>query len=99
MSRCIHSVLYVVAYVAFDWISYVQPVLKLGITPWSPQTGLTVAFLFWAGPRWAPCTALAAFLAEVLVRDAPGGWLPHALASLWIAASSAALVVMRPGGA
>src|SRR5690606_6945000 len=60
---------------------------------------LTVAFLFWAGPRWAPCTALAAFLAEVLVRDAPGGWLPHALASLWIAASYAALVVMRPGGA
>ncbi len=99
MSRWIIAALYVPAYVAFDWISYVQPVLKLGITPWSPQTGLTVAFLFWAGPRWAPCTALAAFLAEVLVRDAPGGWLPHALASLWIAASYAALVVMRPGGA
>lgn len=98
MSRWIIAVLYVPAYVASDWISYVQPVLKLGITPWSPQTGLTVAFLFWMGPRWAPCTALAAFLAEVLVRDAPAGWAPHALASLWIAASYAALVLMRGTG-
>ncbi|HWL63927.1 MAG TPA: ATP-binding protein [Steroidobacteraceae bacterium] len=99
MSRWFIAVLYMLAYVALDWISYVQPVLKLGITPWSPQTGLTVAFLFWAGPRWAPCTALAAFLAEMLVRDATAGWLPHALASLWIAACYAGLVAMRPGGA
>ena len=99
MSRWIIAALYVPAYVAFDWISYVQPVLKLGITPWSPQTGLTVAFLFWAGSRWAPFTALAAFLAEVLVRGAPGGWESHALASIWIAASYAALVDVVPGRA
>ncbi len=30
------ALLYVPAYVALDWISYIQPVLKLGITPWSP---------------------------------------------------------------
>src|SRR5690606_17480272 len=95
MSRYIHSVLYVVGYVAFDWITYVQPVLKLGITPWSPQAGLTVAYLFWLGPRWAPFTALAAFLSELLVRDAPAGWVPHALASLWIAGSYAALAALR----
>lgn len=82
---------YVPAYVALDWISYFQPVLKLGITPWSPQTGLTVAFLLWSGPRWAPCTAVAAFLAELLVRNGPAGtpWL--VLSSLWIAATYAAL--------
>lgn len=100
MSRWIFAVLYVPAYVALDWISYVQPVLKLGITPWSPQTGLTVAFLFWLGPRWAPFTALAAFLAEMLVREAPAGWAPHAVASLWIAGCYGSLAGMRVlGGA
>lgn len=83
--RWIVAALYVPVYVALDWISYIQPVLKLGITPWSPQTGLTVAFLLWNGPRWAPVTAVAAFLAELLVRDGPAGlpWL--LLASIWIA--------------
>jgi signal transduction histidine kinase len=95
MTRWIVAVLYVPVYVAFDWISYVQPVLKLGITPWSPQTGLTVAFLIWIGPRWAWCMAIAAFLAETLVRDAPAGWAPHALASVWIAASYAVLAGTR----
>ena len=95
MWRWILSVLYVAAYVAFDAITYVQPVLKLGITPWSPQTALTVAYLFLLGPRWAPFTALAAFLAELLVRDAPAGLVPHALASMWIAGSYAAFAALR----
>jgi len=85
------ALLYVPGYIALDWISYVQPVLKLGITPWSPQTGLTVAFLLWAGPRWAACTALAAFLSELLVRGGPAGWPWLALASMWVAVSYAAL--------
>ncbi len=89
--RWLLALLYVPAYIALDWISYIQPVLKLGITPWSPQTGLTVAFLLWNGPRWAVFTALAAFLAEMLVRGGPAGlpWL--ALASVWIAATYALL--------
>ena len=88
------ALLYVPAYVALDWISYIQPVLKLGITPWSPQTGLTVAFLLWNGPRWAPCTAIAAFLAELLVRSGPAGMPWLVLASLWIAATYAALAMV-----
>lgn len=62
---------YVIAYVVLDWVSYVQPVLKLGITPWSPQAGLTLAFLGIAGPAFAPVTAAAALIAEVLVRATP----------------------------
>jgi two-component system sensor kinase FixL len=83
------ALLYIPTYVALDWISYIQPVLKLGITPWSPQTGLTVAFLLWNGPRWAPATAVAAFLAELLVRGGPAGWMWLVLVSLWIAATYA----------
>ena len=76
---------YVALYVLLDWFSYVQPVLKLGITPWNPQAGLTLAFLLMYGPRWAPFTAAAALLSEVLVRQS-SPVLPLVLgASLWIA--------------
>jgi signal transduction histidine kinase len=61
---------YVLTHIALDAASFVQPVLKLGITPMSPQTGLAVAFLmsrrkgFW----WV---ALALVLSEVFVRGVP----------------------------
>jgi len=42
---------YLVGYVALDALSFVQPLLKLGITPWNPQAGLTVAFLVFRGWR------------------------------------------------
>lgn len=76
--------IYVALYVLLDWFSYVQPVLKLGITPWNPQAGLTLAFLLIYGARWAPFTAVAAVLSEVLVRQS-SPVLPLVLgASLWI---------------
>lgn len=82
---------YVLAYVLLDWMSYVQPVLKLGITPWNPQAGLTLAYLIFRGPTRAPACVLAAFLAEVLVRGTPAP-LPLLLASsAWIGASYALL--------
>jgi two-component system sensor kinase FixL len=62
--------LYILTHIALDAASFVQPVLKLGITPMSPQTGLAVAFLisrrkgFW----WV---VLALLLSEVIVRGVP----------------------------
>jgi two-component system sensor kinase FixL len=85
------GVAYVGAYVMLDAFSFVEPVLKLGITPWNPQAGLTVAFLLWRGWRQAAWTVLAAFLAEIVVRGgtAPVGML--ALASLAIGGGYGAL--------
>jgi two-component system, LuxR family, sensor kinase FixL len=62
---------YLVVYVVLDALSYVQPLLKLGITPWNPDAGLTLAFLLLRGWRQAPWTAAAALLAEHWVRGAP----------------------------
>lgn len=78
---------YVVAYVALDALSFVHPLLKLGITPWNPPAGLTLAFLLWFGWQRAGWTLAAALLAEVLVRGAPGPWW-----TLVLAASMPALV-------
>ena len=62
---------YLGSYVALDALSYVQPMLKLGITPWNPDAGLTLAFLLMRGWRQAPWTVAAAFAAEILVHGAP----------------------------
>jgi signal transduction histidine kinase len=75
---------YLTLYIVLDWLSYVQPVLKLGITPWNPQAGLTLAFLVIYGPRWAFVTAAAALLSEVLVRQSHISPLAVGV-SIWIA--------------
>jgi signal transduction histidine kinase len=77
---------FVAAYVLLDWLSYVQPVLKLGITPWNPQAGLALALLLARGSSWGWLVALAALLSELVVRDNPAG-LPV------LAASSAVIAV------
>lgn len=85
---------YVAAFVVLDWTSYVQPVLKLGITPWNPQDGLTLAVLLLFGARWLPVTALAVMVSEVLVRHAsPTSGLVLAYA-IWVAAGYGALATI-----
>jgi signal transduction histidine kinase len=62
--------LYFVAHVALDAVSYVQPVLKLGITPLSPQTGLVLAFLYaYRGNFW--WVAAAFLVSEIVIRGIP----------------------------
>jgi signal transduction histidine kinase len=90
---------YLVAYVALDALSFVQPLLKLGITPWNPDAGLTLAFLLLRGWRQAPWTAAAALTAELLVRSAPAPVFALTSASLAIAVGYGALafVLSRRG--
>lgn len=85
---------YLMLYVLLDWLSYIQPVLKLGITPWNPQAGLTLAFLLLFGARGISLTASAALLAEVIVRG-NSGLSPEVLGgSLWIALGYGALAAL-----
>jgi signal transduction histidine kinase len=84
---------YVLLYILLDWLSYVQPVLKLGITPWNPQAGLTVAFLVIFGPRWAPMTAGAVLLSELLVRQSTISPLVAGV-SIWIALAYGLLALL-----
>src|SRR5580693_8591899 len=82
---------YLGAYVALDACSFVQPLLKLGITPWNPDAGLTLAFLLLRGWRQAPWTVAAALSAELLVRDAPAPFPALICASVIVAGGYAAL--------
>ncbi|MFA7241419.1 MAG: MASE1 domain-containing protein [Sulfuricellaceae bacterium] len=82
--RVLAIVGYIALYVFLDWLSYIHPVLPVAITPWNPPPGLSLVFLLHFGLRNWPALFVAAFLAEVLVRDIPAP-LP------WLAFSSCAL--------
>jgi signal transduction histidine kinase len=84
MRRVATALAYVGLYVLVDWLSYVRPVLNIGVTPWSPEAGLTLAFLLRAGPGWAPFTALAALLSELFVHASHASLIATIAASLWI---------------
>jgi len=62
---------YIIAYVILDRISYVAPVRPFNITPWTPQPGLSIAFLVIFGLRYWPALLVSAILAELLVREFP----------------------------
>ena len=90
---------YLAAHVALDAMSFVQPVLKLGITPLSPQTGLALAFLI-SQPRGAPWVVLALLVSEVVIRGVPTpAWVLvlHAIGVATVYASAA--TIMRRIGA
>ena len=78
-------VCYVVAYIALDWVSYIYPIAPLGITPWNPPPGLSLALLLRYGLHHAPWLFVAAFAAEILVRGAPAPLPLLALSSLVLA--------------
>jgi integral membrane sensor domain MASE1 len=91
--------LYVVAYVALDWVSYLHPLAPFAITPWNPPPGLSIALLTMLGLRYWPSVLAAVVLAEVLVRG--GGAHPGVAAATSLVfpvgyvAVSAVLVKLR----
>ena len=88
------AVVYVVLYILLEWLSHVRPRLALGITPWNPQAGLTLAFLILYGPRWLAVTPVAVLLSELLVRGALVAFPVLLAGSLWIALVYGALAAI-----
>lgn len=92
--RAAVAALYVIVYVLLESISYVRPLFQLGITPWNPQAGVTLAFLILFGWRWLPITIAAALLGEMLVHPAPAGWVVRLGAAIWIGLAYGALAAV-----
>ncbi len=80
-----------VAYVALDWVSYLQPLDSAGITPWNPPPGLSLALLVARGPAFAGIVLLSALASDWWIRgETTTG--AHAIASsLWLAGGYALL--------
>ncbi len=59
---------YLAAFITLDWLSYIEPFERFGITPWNPQSGLSLALALVGGLRFAPFLAVAPLLADGAVR-------------------------------
>src|SRR4051812_10160215 len=68
------AALFAPLYVALDWASYIYPVGAFNITPWNPQPALAIAWMMLRGLENAPAVLATIVLADVVVRNAPGGY-------------------------
>lgn len=81
-------------YVALDWASYFDPVGPFNITPWNPQPALAIVWMLLGGLHHAPVVLVTIVLADVLVRNAPGGYVITVLTSVCLAGGYAAIAWM-----
>ncbi|HEX9180966.1 MAG TPA: ATP-binding protein [Burkholderiales bacterium] len=65
------AAVYMVAYLLLDWSSHVEPQALLGISPWDPPAGLSVALLLAYGFTTMPAVAIASIGGELLMRALP----------------------------
>jgi two-component system sensor kinase FixL len=75
---------YVVLYLLFDWLSYVEPLFGLNITPWNPDPALGLLFWMRYGKRAALPWFVALVAGEVLVRGMPAGVAGTLLTAAWL---------------
>ncbi|MEW6690697.1 MAG: ATP-binding protein [Pseudomonadota bacterium] len=78
-------------YIALDWASYIAPLGPFNITPWNPQPALAVVWMLLGGLHHAPVVAAAIYLADVLVREVPGGYGITAVTALVLAGGYAGI--------
>lgn len=72
-------------YVALDWATYVYPLGAFNITPWNPQPALAIVWMLLGGLRYLPAVLVTIFVADVVIRHAPGGYEVTALTALTLA--------------
>jgi len=80
-------------YVALDWASYIDPLAPFNITPWNPQPALAIAWMMLTSAAQLPAVLAAIVLADVVVRQAPGGYAITFLSALVLAGGYAAISV------
>src|SRR3954468_15143423 len=87
---------YLAAYAALEWISFIGPYAHLGITPWNPGTGLSFALLLLFGLRMFPFLLVSPLLADFLNQQLTMPLTVEVLSSVVIGCGySAALAALR----
>ncbi len=76
------TLMFAACYVALDWASYIYPLGPFNITPWNPPPALSIVWMMLGGLAYAPIIFGTIFIADVIIRDTPGGLLITALTSL-----------------
>lgn len=61
-------------YVLLDWVSFIEPLFQLNITPWNPDPALGLVVWIRFGRRTAVPWFVAMVVSESWVRGLPAGW-------------------------
>lgn len=85
------ATLFAACYVALDWASYIYPLGPFNITPWNPPPALSIVWMMLGGLGYAPIIFGTIFVADIIIRQAPGGMLITALTSLVLAGGYTAI--------
>jgi len=85
------AVMFAACYVALDWASYIYPLGPFNITPWNPPPALSIVWMMLGGLGYAPIIFGTIFVADLIIRHAPGGLLITALTSLILAGGYTAI--------
>ena len=93
------SVGYVAVYVTLDRLSFIGALHGIGITPWSPSSGLAMALLIIKGLRYAPLIMAAELLSSATLPGASVFAMPVFLESLVVTAwCTGAAAILRHAG-
>ncbi|HZQ13962.1 MAG TPA: MASE1 domain-containing protein [Pseudolabrys sp.] len=97
-SKLAVGLIYLAAYAASEWISFIGPYAHLGITPWNPGTGLSFALLLLFGLRMIPFLFVSPLLADLLNQQFTMAWAAEILSAALIGGgySAAVAVLLRP---
>jgi hypothetical protein len=85
------ALMFAACYIALDWASYIYPLGPFNITPWNPPPALSIVWMMLGGLGYAPIVFTTIFVADIIIRQAPGGLLITALTSIALAGGYAAI--------
>ena len=95
--QVIAGLVYLVAYVALDRVSFSKSYAQLGITPWSPSTGLSFVLILLFGRQLIPLLFVAPFLADMVNRQVVLPWPAEILSVAAIGAGYSAALLFLTG--
>ena len=78
-------------YLVLDWTSHVYPLGPFNITPWNPQAALAIVWLLLGGLWNLPAVVVTIFVADVVVRGAPGGYAVNAMTAVTLSVGYAGI--------
>jgi integral membrane sensor domain MASE1 len=85
------ALIFAPCYIALDWASYIHPLGPFNITPWNPQPALAITWMVLAGVHQLPAVLATIFVADLVVRHAPGGYAVTLAAAVTLACSYAVI--------
>jgi two-component system, LuxR family, sensor kinase FixL len=75
---------YLAGYTLLDWLSFIEPYAPFGVTPWSPNTGVSFVLILLFGRRMLPLLFVSPLLADLVNRSIVLPWTIEILSAALI---------------